>query len=116
MNVVEKYGGYRILYFPRKRIYRASKVSEYFSCYACFQHKTDFNTIEEIKNAIGLAIPSEIISNDPYNTAIRWLRNNNEDHECYKLIECLVGQYQYGIEPKKELKALLTRMGILKNS
>ncbi len=47
-----------------------------------------------------------------YNAGVRWLNSHNKEDENYRLISCLVGQYYYGIEPKKELEIVLDRLNV----
>lgn len=116
MKKFEEFGMYVIQYFPRKGIYRAFKRFR-FGDYEYFNGQRDFKSSKEIKDVISRfgTEPRGFLSNDPYNTAIRWLRTASKDDKDYKLVECLTGQYYYGTTPKKELVALLKRMGVLNN-
>ena len=115
MDWVEKIGNKVILYFPRKHIYRAIERGN-FGVYLRFNNKQDFKSIEELREAITTTKSTrEVISNDPYNTAIRWLRENDKENQYYQEINLLVNQYYYGIEPKRELENLLISIGVLNN-
>ena len=116
MEKFEDYGVYVIQRFPRKRIYRAFRKGE-FGNYKTFCGKMDFKSPEELKYAIRKheELPSKLISNDPYNTAIRWLRNASKEDENYKEVERLVSQYYYGMDARMELEELLISMQVLNN-
>ncbi len=47
-----------------------------------------------------------------YNAGIRWLKSHNKEDENYRLINCLVEQYYYGIEAKRELESVLDRLNV----
>lgn len=54
---------------------------------------------------------------DEWNFSVKWLRewkeriaNGEEEPEEYKRVNCLCGQYYYGIQAKKELKELAQRI------
>lgn len=117
MNHVENFGCYKIWHYPRKGVYIATRISGNNHVEVCFNHKRCFSTIEELKSEIesqGVS-PTTIVSNDPYNVAIRWLRDeSNKDNKNYEEIERLVGQYYYGIAAKKELESLVKEFGLLK--
>ena len=74
-------------------------------------HIKDFKSVNEIKNIINQTSPSNVDYKDAYNIAIQWLRKEeNKKNEAYETIQMLVGQYYYGMEPKRELKKKITEI------
>ena len=113
MEFVEKYCGYKIWHFPRKGIYRVSEANKP-NVFIHLNTIKDFKSVDEIKDIINQAPKSYVQYTDPYNVAIQWLREGkNKNNESYEEINLLVNQYQYGIEPKKELRGKLTSLGLL---
>jgi hypothetical protein len=69
--------------------------------------------LQEIINYIDADKQSNIVYTDPYNIALQWLKTANKNSDYYKRIDLLIGQYYYGIQAKKELRALLIEMNLI---
>jgi hypothetical protein len=69
--------------------------------------------LQEIIDYIDADKQSNIVYTDPYNIAIQWLKTADKNSDYYKRIDLLIGQYYYGIQAKKELRALLIEMNLI---
>jgi hypothetical protein len=75
--------------------------------------RKDYKSLQEIIDYIDADKQSNIVYTDPYNIALQWLKTANKNSDYYKRIDLLIGQYYYGIQAKKELRALLIEMNLI---
>ena len=76
--------------------------------------RKDFKDLQEIVVFFSKSEATEMVYTDPYNIAIKWLRDDtNQSNEHFKEVSILLRQYCYGIEAKKDLKNLLIKMKLL---
>jgi hypothetical protein len=108
MHIIKTIGKYKVWFYPRKRVYRIAPIDQPL----CIIHK-DYNSLQEIINYIDADKQSNIVYTDPYNIALQWLKTANKNSDYYKRIDLLIGQYYYGIQAKKELRALLIEMNLI---
>jgi len=109
MDFVRIIGNYKVWHYPRKHIYRVSPIDNPTNIM-----RKDFKDLQEIVNFFSKSEATEMIYTDPYNIAIKWLRDhNNRYNEHFNEVNILLRQYYYGIEAKKELKNLLIEMKLL---